>query len=76
MREEGLIEVEREATDEGVRRFDKGRKDKRLSDDERQSSTDPDSRIAKVKDGRTLLAYKAQILHPCPNVRFDATHPR
>jgi len=36
------------------------RKDKRVSNDEWQSSTDPDSRIAKMKDGRTHLAYKAE----------------
>jgi transposase len=60
MREEGLIEADREPTDEEVRRYDKGRKDKRVSNDEWQSSTDPDSRIAKMKDGRTHLAYKAE----------------
>jgi IS5 family transposase len=60
MREEGLIEVEQEPTDEEVRRYDKGRKKKRVSNDEWQSSTDPDSRIAKMKDGRTHLAYKAE----------------
>src|SRR5207237_1181133 len=60
MREEGLIEAEREPTDEEVRRYDKGRKDKRASNDEWRSGTDPDSRIAKMKDGRTHLAYKAE----------------
>ena len=60
MREEGLIEVEQEPTDEEVRRYDKGRKNKRVSNDEWQSGTDPESRIAKLKDGRTHLAYKAE----------------
>jgi transposase len=60
MREEGLIGVEQEPTDEEVRRYDKGRKDKRVSNDDWQSSTDPDGRIAKMKDGRTHLAYKAE----------------
>jgi transposase len=60
MREEGLVEADREPTDEEVRRYDKGRKDKRVSNDEWQSSTDPASRIAKMKDGRTHLAYKAE----------------
>src|SRR3954463_4738112 len=41
MREGGLIEVEHEPTDEEVRRYDKGRKNKRVSNDEWQSSTDP-----------------------------------
>lgn len=60
MREEGLVEADREPTDEEVRRYDKGRKDKRVSNDEWQSSTDPASRIARMKDGRTHLAYKAE----------------
>jgi transposase len=60
MREEGLIEPGREPTDEQVRRYDRGRKDKRASNDEWRSGTDPDSRIAKMKDGRTHLAYKAE----------------
>jgi transposase len=60
MREEGLIEAEQGPTDEEVRRYDKGRKNKRVSNDEWQSSTDPESRIAKLKDGRTHLAYKAE----------------
>ena len=60
MREEGVIEADREPTDEEVRRFDKDRKDKKVSNEEWESSTDPDSRIAKMKDGRTHLAYKAE----------------
>ncbi|MHB1038145.1 MAG: transposase, partial [Pirellulales bacterium] len=47
-------------TDEELRRFDRKRKDKRVSNDEWTSPTDPDSRIAKMKDGRTHLAYKAE----------------
>jgi transposase len=46
-------------TDEGIRRFDKKRK-KKVSNKEWESPTDPDSRIAKMKDGRTHLAYKAE----------------
>jgi hypothetical protein len=60
MREEGLIETNEEPTDEEVRRFDKGRKTKRVSHDEWRSSTDPESRITQLKDGRTHLAYKAE----------------
>jgi IS5 family transposase len=60
MREEGVIEPNEEPTDEEVRRFDKGRKNKRVSNDEWQSRTDPASRIATMKDGRTHLAYKAE----------------
>src|SRR4029077_4245180 len=49
MREEGLIEEEQETTDEEVRRFDKGRKTKRVSNDDWQSSTDPASRTTRLK---------------------------
>jgi transposase len=47
-------------TDEELRRFDKQRKDKRVSNEEWVSETDADSRIAKMKDGTTHLAYKAE----------------
>lgn len=46
-------------TDEDLRRFDKKRK-KKASNQEWQSPADPDSRIAKMKDGTTHLAYKAE----------------
>jgi transposase len=48
-----------EPTDEDLRRFDRKRK-KKTSNTEWQSSTDGDSRVAKMKDGRTHLAYKAE----------------
>jgi hypothetical protein len=60
MQEQGLIEEDDEPTDEELRRFDKQRKDKKVSNEEWGSKTDPDSRIAKLKDGRTHLAYKAE----------------
>ena len=47
-------------TDEELRRFDKKRKGKKVSNDDWQSPTDPDSRITKMKDGTTHLAYKAE----------------
>jgi transposase len=47
-------------SDDELRRFDKGRPDKKVSNEEWQSPSDPDSRIAKMKDGRTHLAYKAE----------------
>lgn len=43
-----------------VARFDRKRKDKTLSNADWRSETDPDSRIAKMKDGRTHLAYKSE----------------
>jgi DDE family transposase len=60
MKEEGVIEPEAEPTDEEVRRYDKSRKDKKVSNQEWVSSTDPESRITQMKDGRTHLAYKAE----------------
>jgi transposase len=45
--------------DEEVRRFDRKRK-KKTSNKEWKSATDPDSRVTKMKDGRTHLAYKAE----------------
>jgi transposase len=60
MREDGTIKPDQEPTDEEVRRYDKKRKNKRVSNEEWESSTDPHSRIAKLKDGRTHLAYKAE----------------
>jgi transposase len=60
MREEGAIEPSHEPNDEEVRRYDKKRKDKKVSNEEWVSKTDPDSRITQMKDGRTHLAYKAE----------------
>src|SRR5271165_5875458 len=47
-------------TEEDLRRLDRGRQDKKVSNAQWQSPTDRDSRIAKMKDGRTHLAYKAE----------------
>lgn len=47
-------------TDEDLRRLDRARKDKKVSNEQWESPSDPDSRIAKMKDGRTHLAYKAE----------------
>jgi transposase len=41
-------------------RFDRARKDKTLSNADWVSSTDPEARIAKMKDGTTHLAYKPE----------------
>ena len=60
MKEEGVIEQDQEPTDEEVRRYDKRRKNKRVSNEEWTSSSDPESRIMQMKDGRTHLAYKAE----------------
>ena len=47
-------------SEEDLRRLDRGRKDKKVSNKQWESPTDPDSRITKMKDGRTHLAYKAE----------------
>jgi transposase len=60
MRETGTIAADEQPTDEELRRFDKGRKDKRVSNDEWVSTTDAESRITRMKDGTTHLAYKAE----------------
>jgi transposase len=60
MREAGAIEADEEPSDEQIRRFDKQRKDKQVSNDEWVSTTDDESRITRMKDGTTHLAYKAE----------------
>ena len=60
MQEAGLIDEDDAPTDEDLRRFDKQRKNKKVSNEEWASPTDSDSRIIKMKDGRTHLAYKAE----------------
>jgi transposase len=47
-------------TEAELRRLDRGRKGKKVSNAQWESPTDRDSRIAKMKDGRTHLAYKAE----------------
>jgi transposase len=60
MLEAGQIEPGDKPTAEEIARFDRKRKDKKVSNQDWQSETDPDSRITKMKDGRTHLAYKAE----------------
>jgi hypothetical protein len=60
--------LERLAKDSGIEtpstedliRFDRARKGKSLSNTEWASPTDPEARIAKMKDGTTRLAYKPE----------------
>jgi transposase len=60
MREEGVIDAAHEPTAEEIRRFDRKRKDKKVSNEHWQSPSDGDARIAQMKDGTTHLAYKAE----------------
>jgi transposase len=59
---QGLAKAEgiENPTEVDLRRLDRGRKNKKVSNETWESPTDPDSRIAKMKDGRTHLAYKAE----------------
>jgi hypothetical protein len=59
---QGLAKAEgiENPTEEDLRRLDRNRPDKKVSNQIWQSPIDPDSRIAKMKDGRTHLAYKAE----------------
>lgn len=45
---------------EELRKFDRKRKGRRTSNRDFESPSDPDSRIAKMKDGTTHLAHKAE----------------
>jgi len=47
-------------TEEDARRFDRKRKDKKTSNKDWKSPTDSGARIAKLKDGRTRMAYKPE----------------
>jgi transposase len=60
MKEEGVIDDEDEPTDDEVRKFDKKRRNKKVSNKDWKSPTDEDARIVKMKDGRTHLGYKAE----------------
>ena len=59
---QGLAEAEgiENPTEVDLRRMDRARTDKKVSNEHWKSPADPDSRIAKMKDGRTHLAYKAE----------------
>lgn len=47
-------------TPEDLRRLDRNRPDKKVSNHDWQSPSDPEARITKMKDGTTHLAYKAE----------------
>ena len=53
---EGLTEP----TDADLQRLDRARTDKKVSNEHWENPHDPDARIAKMKDGTTHLAYKAE----------------
>jgi len=47
-------------SDEDLKKFDRKRKGKKLSNAEWRSSSDPDGRIMKLKDGTTHVSYKVE----------------
>lgn len=60
MLEAGVIDAATTPSDEEIRRFDKARENKRVSNEEWVNPHDPDARITQMKDGTTHLAYKAE----------------
>ncbi len=60
LRELAAAEGIENPTDEDLRRLARKRKGKKVSNQDWEGPTDPDSRIAKMKDGRTHLPYKAE----------------
>jgi transposase len=67
MREDGTLAAQEEPSDDEVRRYDKRRKNKKVSNEEWVSESDPESRITQMKDGRTHLAYKAEHVVDLPS---------
>jgi len=47
-------------TDAELRQFDRKRRGKKVSNDDWESPSDPDSRITRMKNGATRMAYKAE----------------
>lgn len=60
MREEGVIGPEEKPSKAEILRYDRTRKDKTVSNAEWKSEIDDDAKIARMKDGTTHLAYKAE----------------
>ncbi|MCA9037832.1 MAG: transposase [Planctomycetaceae bacterium] len=60
MHEEGVIDRDDDPTDDDLRRFDRRRKGKKVSNKDWKSDSDDDARIVKMKDGRTHFGYKAE----------------
>lgn len=47
-------------TDDELREFDRNRPGKKVSNNDWESSSDPDARITRMKNGTTRMAYKAE----------------
>ena len=60
MIEEGVIDEDDEPSADELRRFDRARKDKKVSNADWKAKADDDARIMKMKDGRYRFGYKAE----------------
>jgi transposase len=60
MQEAGLIDDDDDPTDDELRRFDKSRSGKKVSNKDWESPADPDARIIRMKNGTTHPGYKAE----------------
>ena len=78
MREAGVIGPDDNPNIEQMKRLDESRKSKKVSNDEWQSTVDPDSRITKIKDGTTngyggphCLDQKTDFIRETGNASFS-----
>jgi hypothetical protein len=53
MRADGVIGADEQPTVDELRRFDKNREGKRVSNEDWKNPSDPDAKIIKMKDGTT-----------------------
>ena len=60
MQEDGLIDEDDEPSDDELRRFDRKRSGKKVSNTEWKSASDDDARVVKMKDGRFRFGYKSE----------------
>ncbi|MFO0905773.1 MAG: transposase [Pirellulales bacterium] len=60
MKANGVVAPDGQPTADEIRNFDRQRADKRVANDEWVSPIDDAARIARMKDGTTHLAYKAE----------------
>ena len=60
MLEEGEIDEDDDPSSDELRRFDRARRDKKVSNTEWKAKADDDARIMKMKDGRTRFGYKSE----------------
>ena len=74
LRELAQAEGIEDPSDDDLQRMDRKRKAKKVSNQDWESKTDPDSRITKMKEGRTHLAYKAEHTVQLESAAIVAAH--